>query len=158
MPSDKPDDLVNVFLPMLLKRARRVLKDQALAEDVVNDVFTSVLANPNLKMGDPKRFMRRAVTYACLDQNKKERRETALLKEYRVWQAPPELEAMREELEKVFDQLPPEQQEVLELGVNLTMAEVAEELDIPQSTAESRFRHAREAARELLTKSQEKEK
>ncbi len=59
-------------------------------------------------------------------------------------------EALR--VQEALGELPSEQREVVVLKVwdELTFAEIAEALDIPQNTAASRYRYAREKLRELL--------
>lgn len=160
MDSDQVGELVRNFMPKLLQIARRKLNDPEEAEDVVDDVFTRILENPKITLGLPRRFLIRAVIHACIDRNEKEKRETARRKKYRVFQTPPELDEMREELEREIALLPKEQRDVFECKTDksLTIEEVAEVLGISVSTAESRFRHARETLKRRMMKTQETEK
>ena len=160
MDSDRVGELVRNFMPKLLQVARRKLNDPELAEDAVDEVFTRILEKPSDAMDSPRRFLIRAVIHACLDRNKTEKRETARRKKYRIFQAPPELEEMREELERQIALLPKEQRDVFEWKTDkgLTIEEVAELLEISVSTAESRFRHARETLKSRMMKPEETEK
>jgi RNA polymerase sigma-70 factor (ECF subfamily) len=130
--------------------ASRILRDGELARDAVQGALLGAWEDlPSLR--DPDRFdawLTRLVVNACYAEARRERRWTAKLRLIPIDH--PTLSdtaisvADRDELERAFRRLPPEQRAVVVLrhyrGLSLT--EVATTLGIPAGTARSRLHHA----------------
>jgi RNA polymerase sigma-70 factor, ECF subfamily len=138
--------------------ARRILRDVGLAEDAVQQAL--VIAWRELpRLRDPERFdawLQRMLVNACY----------AEARQKRVWMssvqvlpvdgpaAPDELASLadRDEVERGFRRLPPEQRAILVLHhyLGLDSNEIGEVLDIPSGTARSRLHYAHRAMRAAL--------
>jgi RNA polymerase sigma-70 factor (ECF subfamily) len=138
--------------------ARRILRDVGLAEDAVQQ--TLVIAWHELpRLRDPERFdvwLHRALVRACYVES---RRRRAWISSIRVLPidgpaGPDELALLadRDEVERGFQRLPPEQRAILVLHhyLGLGLNEIGEVLDIPPGTARSRLHYAHRAMRALL--------
>ena len=138
--------------------AQRILRDVDRAEDALQDAL--VIAWRDLRgLRDPDRFdawLRRLVVNICIRQATRERRRSVRLRVLPVDgpAAPDELltVADRDQLERGFRRLPPEQRAVLVLHHFLGYAprEIAETLGIPPGTARSRLHNAHRAIRAAL--------
>jgi RNA polymerase sigma-70 factor (ECF subfamily) len=66
----RSDELYRTYAPQAFRRARRVLRCDADAHEVVNDVFLSLLERPRQYGGQCAfgGFLRSAVTHACLNR------------------------------------------------------------------------------------------
>jgi RNA polymerase sigma-70 factor (ECF subfamily) len=130
--------------------AFRILRDVELSRDAVQGALLGAWEDlPSLR--DPDRFdawLTRLVVNACYAEARRERRWTA-----KIRLIPPEhptlpdtatLIADRDELERAFRRLPPEQRAVVVLHhyQGLSLEEVATTLGIPAGTARSRLHHA----------------
>lgn len=138
--------------------ARRILRDVGLAEDAVQQAL--VIAWRELpRLRDPERFdawLQRLLVHACYAES---RRRRAWLSTVRVLPVdgpagPDELGSLvdRDEVERGFRRLPPEQRVILVLRhyLGLDSNELGEVLDIPAGTARSRLHYAHRAMRALL--------
>jgi RNA polymerase sigma-70 factor (ECF subfamily) len=138
--------------------ARRILRDVGLAEDAVQQ--TLVIAWCELpRLRDPERFdvwLHRALVRACYAES---RRRRAWISSIRILPidgpaGPDELASLadRDEVERGFRRLPPEQRAILVLHhyLGLGLNEIGEVLDIPPGTARSRLHYAHRAMRALL--------
>ena len=138
--------------------ARRIVRDVDLAEDAVQQ--TLVIAWRELpRLRDPDRFdgwLRRTLIHACYAEA---RRKRAWLSAIRVlpvdWPAGPDPISElvdRDELDRAFRRLPPDQRAILVLRhyLGLGLHEIAEVFDIPAGTAYSRLHYAHRAMRALL--------
>jgi RNA polymerase sigma-70 factor, ECF subfamily len=152
-------DLIRPRTPRLLAIAFRVIGDHELAEDAVQDAL--VLAWRDLKgLRDPDRFdawLHRLVVNQCIRQAKRERRRTSALRGVPTPGAgagPDEFGAvaLRDQLERGFERLSPEQRAALVLHhfAGYSLAELAETLSIPPGTARSRLHYAHVAMRAAL--------
>jgi RNA polymerase sigma-70 factor (ECF subfamily) len=151
-------DLVRARSDHLFAVAQRILRDVDRAEDALQDAL--VIAWRDLRgLRDPDRFdawLTRVIVNVCLAQASRERRRVANLRVLPVDgpAAPDELMTVadRDQLERGFRRLPPEQRAVLVLRhfVGLEPAEIAETLGIPAGTARSRLHHAYRAMRAAL--------
>ena len=138
--------------------AQRVLRDVDRAEDALQDAL--VIAWRDLRgLRDPDRFdawLRRLLVNVCIRDATRERRRTVRLRVLPVDgpAAPDELLtiAHRDQLERGFRRLPPEQRAVLVMHHFLGYApgEIAETLGIPPGTARSRLHNAHRAIRAAL--------
>ena len=138
--------------------ARRILRDVGLAEDAVQQAL--VIAWRELpRLRDPERFdawLQRLLVHACYTES---RRTRAWLSNIRVLPVdgpagPDELAGLvdRDEVERGFRRLPPDQRAILVLHhyLGLGLQEISEVLDIPAGTARSRLHYAHRAMRALL--------
>lgn len=137
--------------------ARLVLRDTSLAEDAVQEALVRAWQQlPSLR--DPDRFdawLYRLVVNACADQGRQ-------LKRWSTQVQPLPLNASisddtgavadREQLERGFSRLKPEQRAVVVLHFysGFSAAEIARILGIPEGTARSRLHYATEAMRAAL--------
>ena len=141
----------------LFAMASLILRSSDLAEDAVQEALVRAWQQlPSLR--DPERFdawLYRLVVNACADQGRQLRRwsrqvralpfETSVADDTRSV-------AIRDQLERGFARLKPEQRAVIVLHhySGFTAAEVAEILGIPEGTARSRLHYATEAMRAAL--------
>jgi RNA polymerase sigma-70 factor (ECF subfamily) len=137
--------------------ARLILRSTDLAEDAVQEALVRAWRQlPSLR--DPERFdawLYRLVVNACADQGRQLRRRSAQVR-------PLPLDASisddttavadREQLQRAFDRLRPEQRAVVVLHhySGFSAAEIAQILGIPAGTARSRLHYATEAMRAAL--------
>jgi RNA polymerase sigma-70 factor (ECF subfamily) len=141
--------------------AVRILRDQALAEDAVQDAFlgawrTAAAFNPT--RGTASTWLMTMVHRRAVDLVRREdRRKTSQLDDAPVasTEATDEQAAIREERRRVqtaLAQLPAEQREALELAYygGLTQSELAERLGVPLGTVKSRMFAGLAKLRDLL--------
>jgi len=151
-------DLIRSRADRLFAIAQRILRDVDRAEDALQDAL--VIAWRDLRgLRDPDRFdawLRRLVVNVCIVQATRERRRVVNLRILPAEgpAAPDELLTVeiRDQLERGFRRLPPEQRAILTLHhlVGYSPAEIAETLGIPSGTARSRLHHAHRAMRAAL--------
>ncbi|KAF0241246.1 MAG: RNA polymerase sigma-70 factor ECF [Planctomycetota bacterium] len=136
--------------------ALKLIRDDAAARDIVQDVFKALLANPSLNPKDPKAYVSTAVRNGVLHWKARASRECELLPENEpVWVAPPEFEALHASVEAALPKLTFEHQEIIQLSFyqKLNKSQIAERLGLPLSTVESRLRHALEKLEPMLASS-----
>jgi RNA polymerase sigma-70 factor (ECF subfamily) len=137
----------------LYRYALMVLADAGAAEDVVQQVFTSLLRSPaNIEDGFELHYLRRAVRNECYSTL---RRSGRLRPSGRPMLEPVTGEEHIEErlaLERAIRMLAPGQREVLHLHVfeGMTFREVAEAAGESINTIASRYRYAIQRLREML--------
>jgi RNA polymerase sigma-70 factor, ECF subfamily len=151
-------DLVRLRADRLYAIAYRVLRDVDRAEDAVQDAL--VIAWRDLRgLRDPDRFdawSHRLLVRICIDQASRERRRAANLRVLPIDGpvAPDDTLTMadRDQLERGFRRLSPEQRTILVLHhyEGYAPSEIAELLGIPPGTARSRLHHAHRAMRAAL--------
>jgi RNA polymerase sigma-70 factor (ECF subfamily) len=151
-------DLIRVRGDRLYALAQRILRDVDRAEDALQEAL--VIAWRDLAgLRDPDRFdawLHRLVVRACLAEATRQRRRYSDLRVLPMDVPTTSDEyltvAHRDQLERGFRRLPPEQRALLALrhfeGRDLT--EIAEILGIPVGTARSRLHHALRAMRAAL--------
>jgi RNA polymerase sigma-70 factor (ECF subfamily) len=138
--------------------ARRILRDVNLAEDAVQQAL--VIAWRELpRLRDPDRFdawLQRMLVHSCYSEARQKR---AWMSNIRVLPidgpaGPDEYASLvdRDEVERGFRRLPPEQRAILVLHhyLGLPLSEIADVLDVPPGTARSRLHYAHRAMRALL--------
>jgi RNA polymerase sigma-70 factor (ECF subfamily) len=137
--------------------ARLILRQTDLAEDAVQEALVRAWRQlPSLR--DPDRFdawLHRLVVNACADQGRQLRRWSQLVRPLPLGASisdDTKAVADREQLERGFDRLKPEQRAVLVLHYysGFSAAEIAGILGIPEGTARSRLHYATEAMRAAL--------
>ena len=138
--------------------AYRILRDAALAEDAVQTALTTAWRElPALR--DHARFepwLHRTLVNVCYAEAKRRRRASAnvLAMVPESFHTADEILTVhdRDQLERGFRRLPPEQRAVLVFHhyLGYSVAEVSEHLDIPLGTAKSRLRYATAALRGAL--------
>jgi RNA polymerase sigma-70 factor (ECF subfamily) len=151
-------DLMHPRVDALFALAQRILRDVDRAEDALQDAL--VIAWRDLRgLRDPDRFdawLRRVVVRECIDHATRERRRVANLRVLPVDgpAAPDELLTLadRDQLERGFQRLAPDQRAILVLHhyEGYAPSEIAEILGIPPGTARSRLHHAHRAMRAAL--------
>lgn len=151
-------DLIRARVDRLYATAHRILRDVDRAEDALQDAL--VIAWRDLRgLRDPDRFdawLHRLVVRVCIDQATRERRRIANLRVLPV-DGPAASDdlltlADRDQLERGFRRLSPEQRAILVLHHfhGYAPSEIAETLGIPPGTARSRLHHAHRAMRAAL--------
>jgi RNA polymerase sigma-70 factor (ECF subfamily) len=151
-------DLVRTRGDRLYAIAQRILRDTTRAEDAVQDALVIAWRDlPSLR--DPDRFdawLYRLLVRSCVAEAQRQRRLTANLRVLPI-ELPEATDdylsvADRDELDRGFRRLPPEQRAILVLRhyAGLEPSEIAEALGIPAGTARSRLHHAHRAMRAAL--------
>jgi RNA polymerase sigma factor (sigma-70 family) len=151
-------DLIRPRIDRLFALAQRILRDVDRAEDALQDAL--VIAWRDLRdLRDADRFdpwLQRLLVHVCIGQAVRERRRTANLRVLPIDgpAAPDDLLSIadRDQLERGFRRLPPEQRAILALHhyEGYAPSEIAEILGIPPGTARSRLHHAHRAMRAAL--------
>jgi RNA polymerase sigma-70 factor (ECF subfamily) len=151
-------DLISARGDRLYAIAHRILRDVDRAEDALQDAL--VIAWRDLRgLRDPDRFdawLHRVLVHVCIQQAVRERRRTANLRVLPMDRPTGQDDLLtladRDQLERGFRQIPPEQRAILVLHhvVGYTPAEIAETLGIPAGTARSRLHTAHRAMRAAL--------
>jgi len=142
--------LVDASLARLEAVARLILRDPELARDAVQDAYIRAWRDlPGLR--DPDRFdawLHRLTVNACLDAVRRRRRRPIEVDLSPI--SPPVvgdetgLIADRDLIERGFRRIRPDQRAIIVLHhyVGMSLSAVAETLDIPQGTAQSRLHRA----------------
>lgn len=137
--------------------AHRILRDVDLAEEATQQTIVNIWRDlPSLR--DPDRFEAwafRMVVNACYRETRRVRRFQAkvhLLRATGPSGDPAPHVADRDELERAFVRLPPEQRAVLVLQyhLGLSMDGIADQLGVPVGTVRSRIHHAKRALRAAI--------
>jgi RNA polymerase sigma-70 factor (ECF subfamily) len=137
--------------------ARLILRSADLAEDAVQEALVRAWRQlPSLR--DPDRFdawLHRLVVNACADQGRQLRRWSQQVRPLPTETAVGDDSASvahRDQLERGFGRLRPEQRAVVVLHYysGFSAAEIARMLGIPEGTARSRLHYATEAMRAAL--------
>ena len=137
--------------------ARLILRSADLAEDAVQEALVHAWQQlPALR--DPDRFdawLHRLVVNACADQGRQLRRWSQEVRPLPVDSSnldDTDVVAVREQLDRAFGRLKPEQRAVVVLHhySGFSAAEIARMLGIPEGTARSRLHYATEAMRAAL--------
>ena len=151
-------DLIRVRGDRLYALAQRILRDVDRAEDALQEALIAAWRDlPGLRDADLfDAWLHRLVVRACLAEAKRERRRVSNLRVMPL-DVPTSIDdflsvADRDQLERGFRRLPPEQRALLALHhfEGRDTAEIAEILGIPIGTAGSRLHHAHRAMRAAL--------
>ena len=149
--------LASASADRLFAIARLILRDIDRAQDAVQEALVRAWRElPGLR--DPDRFgawLHRLIVNACADQGRSQRRWSAQIRAIREPDPVSDaagLLADRDQLERGFRRLKPEQRAVVVLHfyLGLPVPEIADTLGIPLGTAKSRLHYAIEALRAAL--------
>jgi RNA polymerase sigma-70 factor (ECF subfamily) len=141
----------------LYSMARLIMRDADQAEEAVQEAFLRAWRRlPSLR--DPERFdawLYRLLVHACADLGRRRGKWSAEVRVVRIEPTQDDAAASfatREQLERGFKRLRPEQRAVIVLRyyVELTVPEIAEVLGIPIGTTKSRIHYAMEVLRAAL--------
>jgi len=148
-------DLVHEVSNTLLGVARRILRDPALAEDVLQNALLTIWRKlPHLRDADRfEGWAFRILVHACYADAPRNRRWATTIRVLQpdVMSGIDHIQQVsdRDELEQAFRRLPLDQRAVFVLHhhVGLPLVAVAETLGIPDGTARSRLHYATRALR-----------
>lgn len=151
------------YANLVYSMARRVLGDDALAEEVTQEVFLKIWQKGVLY--DPSRgrfssWLLSVTRFAAIDRLRYEKRRPRVAEAENPAPRPEEVRQARvdhaqwqqgQELRLLIAQLPPEQREVIELAYfgGMTHRELAEYLNLPLGTVKSRLRLGLEKLRAM---------
>ena len=152
------EQLARTSAPRLFLIASRILRDSDAAEDAVQGALIVMWRDlPALR--DPDRFEAwsyRLIIHQCHDHGRRERRQGIRIVELSEAEREPRDEvgdlADRDELGRAFDSLSRDHRTVIVLHhlVGLSIAEIADVLDVPYGTVGSRLHHAMRSLRAEL--------
>jgi len=149
------DALARTVGDRCLAIAFRILRDVDLAEDAVQTALITAWRELRT-LRDPDRFepwLHRILTHACYAEARRRRRWSARVRvlPMEATYGPDDTQRVhdRDQLERAFRRLTPEQRAVLVFHhyLELPVAEAADRLGIPIGTAKSRLHHATAALR-----------
>jgi RNA polymerase sigma factor (sigma-70 family) len=154
-------DVMDRYGPLVLGVARSVTRSDALAEEVVQEVFTTLWIRPDgfdADRGTLRAYLgamahRRAVDSVRRSERQRRREERADALSAPVSADEFDVAVTSEAIRHAIGRLPEEQRLAVELAYwrGLTQQEVATALGIPVGTAKSRLRLASAKLREWLT-------
>jgi RNA polymerase sigma-70 factor (ECF subfamily) len=154
------DALARLVSGRLFAVAYRILRDHYLAEDAVQQALITIW-NELPRLRDPERFdawSYRLIVRSSVAEARRERRGGAAIQllpeDSDVSPAPDQFRAVadRDQLERGFRRLTPEQRAILVLQhyAGQSLAEIADVLGIPVGTAGSRLHYATRALRAAI--------
>ena len=136
------DEVIEANLDALVRFAYYRLCDRAEAEDIVYEAVLRLLENSG-KVNDAKCYLFRIVFNLCQDKFRKKQVATVPFERIDL---PDETENQLDEQEiarinGLLDGLPPHEAEIVRMNVvdELSFVEISHILNLPQSTAKSRF-------------------
>jgi len=150
------DYIYNEYSGLIYSIAFKILQNNADAEEITQDIFTSLCFEDNYKSdrGSLKTFLALLTRCRALDRLRKGSRSSALLEqnqkniyETNSQQSPLEtleIKQQQELLQNALTQLPSEQKEILILNYfeGLSRSQIAKKLNLPVGTVKSRVRLA----------------
>jgi RNA polymerase sigma-70 factor, ECF subfamily len=138
--------------PALVAYACTFVTDGAAAEDVVHQVFLSLLSAEVVRPNSPAAYVYRAVRNAALNARRSGSRNVPLDLESSVFEHRGGNREAALALQKALAELPEEQREavVMRIWSGLTLNEIAAAVGVPLNTVASRYRYALEKLREKL--------
>lgn len=143
--------------PMVLRRCRRLLRDEELALDAMHDVFVKLIRyEDRLRDEAPSSLMYRMATNECLNRLRSQRRRPESPDSELVWRiaAADDVEAMahrRSLLDRIFgrEQVSTGTIAVLHLVDGMTLEEVSKEVGMSVSGVRKRLRTLKAHVQEL---------
>lgn len=147
---DAVDELITMFYPEILRYCIWHTPDRSLAEDAAQETFLKAIRyfDRYTHKGRFKAFLYRIAANTCIDMQRKNRHTEISLEESGIDPAysEPAFEAIRSDLtlRQLVACLSADLQEIvlLRYGQDLTIREIAEILDLPHGTVQSRLRAA----------------
>lgn len=143
-------DLYRRYGPALLAYAASLLPDRGSSEDVLHQVFLSLLGKDELP-AEARPYLFRAVRNRALNLRRSGAKLDSI--DEQQWLVKPQgmIDASLE-VEKALRELSAEQREVVVMRVwgEMTLQEIATVLDVPANTVASRYRYALGKLREIL--------
>jgi RNA polymerase sigma-70 factor (ECF subfamily) len=150
------DLLVSRWQERLWRHARRLVRDDTAAWDVLQEAWISMLRNLR-RLEDPRAFSAwayRIVTLRSMDHLRRGKRQKRLVDEQsvRTPQQPQAVDDDVEELRLALDELNVEQRAIISLHYKeeLGVGRISEILEIPVGTVKSRLHRARAALKNRL--------
>lgn len=154
-----PETLYRRYGPMVLRRCRQLLRDEAAAADAMHDVFVEVCrAQARLDDHAPSSLLYRIATNTCLNRLRSRRRrpespDDDLLLRIAAAHEPGEQLSARRVLDRLFGRAPESSRTiaVLHLLDGMTLEEVAEVVGLSVSGVRKRLRMLKADLAELDT-------
>lgn len=158
------------YSPQLYGLSLKILKNQTLAQDVIQDVFISIwkrIDSFDPGRGTPIAWMTILCRNRCIDALRAKQgraKKAGYLEEYPFESAAltsgdnpfanTDHAQKRERIIQALSQLPPEQRELIELAYfqGFTQSEIAKHFDIPLGTVKTRMRLGMMKLREIFEK------
>jgi RNA polymerase sigma-70 factor (ECF subfamily) len=134
--------------------ARSLLRDAALAEDVVHDAFVRLLsAAPDRSIHSIQAYLYTIARNLALDTLRRRSRHVEPQGHLESKVSTPGGDRRERRVVEALEQLPEEQREtvVLKIFSGLTFAQIGEVMSVPAGTAASRYRYALEGLADLLS-------
>ncbi len=144
------DELIGIYYPEILRYCLWHAPNRAFAEDAAQETFLKALRyfDRYTHRGKFRAFLYQIAANTCIDMRRKIRIAETSLEEMQVDPAKEETgyEDVQSDLalRQMVKGLPPDQQEIvlLRFGQDLTMREIAEAVNIPLRTVQTRLRSA----------------
>ena len=136
------DEVIEANLDALVRFAYFRIGDRVEAEDIVYDAVLRLLENSN-KVNDAKCYLFRIVYNLCQDKFRKKQVSIVPFENIDLHNET-ENQLDQEEIDRInrlLDGLPPNEEEIVRMNVvdELSFVEISRILNLPQSTAKSRF-------------------
>lgn len=144
------DELIGIYYPEILRYCLWHAPNRAFAEDAAQETFLKALRyfDRYTHRGKFRAFLYQIAANTCIDMSRKIRTTEMSLEEMQTEPAKEETgyENVQSDmaLQQMVKGLPPDQQEIvlLRFGQDLTMREIAEAVNIPLRTVQTRLRSA----------------
>jgi RNA polymerase sigma-70 factor (ECF subfamily) len=145
------DESYRKYGPMVLRRCRRLLRDEEMAVDAMHDVFVQLLRNESrLELSQPAALLQRIATHVCLNRLRSRRRRPESTEEQILLNIATSDDAeatvsARSLLDRIFNSEKESTRTiaVLHLVDGLTLEEVATEVGLSVSGVRKRLRTLR---------------
>ncbi len=153
------DALIKMFYPDILRYCLWHAPDRSLAEDAVQETFLKAIRyfDRYTHQGKFKPFLYRIAANTCIDMQRKSRNPDISLEESEIEPSysDPAFEAIRSDmvLRQLVSRLSEAQREIvlLRYGQDLTLREIAEVVNLPLRTVQTRLRRALKKLRAELS-------
>jgi RNA polymerase sigma-70 factor (ECF subfamily) len=158
------------YSPQLYGLALKILQNQSLAEDVIQDIFVNIWKKAGAydrSRGTPIAWMTILCRNRCIDmlrRQDKNRRRSAILDEDVLQVIADEraenplenasFSEMRGVIKRAMENLPEEQRQAIEMAYfkGFSQSEIAGELNLPLGTVKTRMRLGMQKLKDLITK------